>query len=114
MKTLSSCLFWLGILSIPISLSFWFMDPILDYAKLTAISDDTLRDAFNLASSQRLAIFVGLWPPTLFILSYIIDQKVAMQESVSRMMDSEKMKTTEKEKISQNKKVKEREPVEVF
>jgi hypothetical protein len=41
-----------GWLSIALSLALWFVFPNQDAAM-----------------GQRLAIFVGLWPPTLFILS---------------------------------------------
>lgn len=119
MKTLSSFLFWVGILSIPISLAFWFMEPIFDYEKIAAISDNSLREAFYLASSQRLSIFIGLWAPTLFVLSYIIDQRRTMQEiRVNQFMEQEKRRESElearKEKIIQDKKTKEKEPVEIF
>ena len=49
---LSMLFFVAGWLSILLSLALWFVFPNEDAAM-----------------GQRLAIFVGLWPPTLFILS---------------------------------------------
>ena len=49
---LSMLFFVAGWLSILLSLALWFVFPNPDAAM-----------------GQRLAIFVGLWPPTLFILS---------------------------------------------
>ncbi|HVF72307.1 MAG TPA: hypothetical protein VM940_11930 [Chthoniobacterales bacterium] len=49
---LSMLFFVAGWLSILLSLALWFVFPNQDAAM-----------------GQRLAIFVGLWPPTLFILS---------------------------------------------
>jgi len=51
MKKLSILCFWLGIISIPAALIVF------------------------LARSHEWGIFVGLWPPTLLILSYILEQK---------------------------------------
>jgi len=51
MKGLSILCFWLGIISIPLALIVF------------------------LAKSHEWGIFVGLWPPTLLILSYILEQK---------------------------------------
>lgn len=52
-----------GWLSILLSLALWFVFPNNDPA-----------------TGQRLAIFVGLWPPTLFILS----ERFAEKNSVDR------------------------------
>jgi len=51
MKQLSVLCFWLGIISIPLALIVF------------------------LAESHEWGIFIGLWPPTLLILSYILEQK---------------------------------------
>jgi hypothetical protein len=48
----SMLFFVAGWLSMALSLALWFVFPNSDPA-----------------TGQRLAIFVGLWPPTLFILS---------------------------------------------
>ncbi len=49
---MSTLFFIAGCLSILLSLALWFVFPNADAA-----------------TGQRLAIFVGLWAPTLFILS---------------------------------------------
>jgi hypothetical protein len=51
MKSLSTISFWLGLLSIPAALIVFF------------------------AKSHDLGIFIGLWPATLLILSYILEKK---------------------------------------
>jgi len=51
MKGLYILCFWLGIISIPLALIVF------------------------LAKSHEWGIFIGLWPPTLLILSYILEQK---------------------------------------
>ena len=51
MKGLSQLCFWLGIIAIPLSLILFF------------------------AVTHEWGIFVGLWPPTLLILSYILERK---------------------------------------
>jgi hypothetical protein len=51
MKGLSQLCFWLGIIAIPLSLILFF------------------------AVTHEWGIFVGLWPPTLLILSYILENK---------------------------------------
>ena len=51
MKGLSQLCFWLGIIAIPLSLIVFF------------------------GVSHEWGIFVGLWPATLLILSYILEKK---------------------------------------
>jgi hypothetical protein len=51
MKGLSQLCFWLGIIAIPLSLIVFF------------------------GKAHEWGIFVGLWPPTLLILSYILERK---------------------------------------
>ncbi len=53
MNALSTATFWLGLLSIPVALVVFF------------------------SQSQDMGIFVGHWPPTLLILSYILKQRFA-------------------------------------
>ena len=53
MKGIATLSFWLGLLSIPAALIVFF------------------------ASSHEVGIFIGLWPATLLILSYILEQKTA-------------------------------------
>lgn len=62
----------LGAASIAGSLSLW--------AKSAAVSN---RDAK--ARAERLAIFVGLWPPTFFLLGKVLqDLEVTPQEQVAQ------------------------------
>ena len=51
MKGLSQLCFWLGIIAIPLSLIVFF------------------------GVAHEWGIFVGLWPATLLILSYILEKK---------------------------------------
>ena len=53
MKGLATLSFWLVLLSIPAALIVFF------------------------ARSHEVGIFIGLWPATLLILSYILEQKTA-------------------------------------
>ncbi|MGD8228480.1 MAG: hypothetical protein PVH82_13980 [Desulfobacteraceae bacterium] len=53
MKGIATLSFWLGLLSIPAALIVFF------------------------ARSHEAGIFIGLWPATLLILSYILEQKTA-------------------------------------
>ncbi|MFN2477229.1 MAG: hypothetical protein ABR526_12920 [Chthoniobacterales bacterium] len=61
---LSMLFFVAGWLSILLSLALWFVVPHSDPA-----------------TGQRLAIFVGLWPPTLFILSERFSAKHGVNRS---------------------------------
>jgi hypothetical protein len=51
MKGLSTLCFWIGLLAIPAALIVFF------------------------AKSHEWGTFIGLWPATLLILSYILEQK---------------------------------------
>ena len=51
MKGLATLCFWLGLLAIPAALIVFF------------------------TGQREMGIFVGHWPPTLLILSYILEQK---------------------------------------
>jgi hypothetical protein len=79
MKQLSQVLFWLGILSIPLSWLMWYFgsDIELGRAVLDKIADPSLKAAVKEAHAERWGIFVGLWPVTLLVLSYIVEQKSA-------------------------------------
>ncbi|HEX2978815.1 MAG TPA: hypothetical protein VHO48_01005 [Anaerolineaceae bacterium] len=61
LRTISMVVFGLGVVSIVGSLATWF----------TSRSD---QNPTSLAEAQRLGLFVGLWPPTLFILSNQLDR----------------------------------------
>lgn len=92
MRTLASFLFWFGVVSIPLSILFWFIEPNFGGTEFADIADPAMREAFEAASSQRLAIFVGLWPPTLFILSNLIN-KMEVREEVSDILYDTRSKT---------------------
>ena len=76
MKTLSEVLFWLGILSIPLSWLMWYLGPKIEIGRhvVAKVADPALREALVEAHAERWGIFVGLWPATLLVLSYILGQ----------------------------------------
>lgn len=78
MKLLADILFWLGIISIPLSWVMWYFGTRVEIARhvLVDIADPALRAALKEAHAERWGLFIGLWPVTLFVLSYLIEQKV--------------------------------------
>ena len=76
MKMLSQVLFWLGILSIPLSWLMWYLGPKIEVGRHVAskIADPALREALMEAHAERWGIFVGVWPVTLLVLSYLLGQ----------------------------------------
>lgn len=79
MKTLSQVLFWVGIVSIPLSWLAWYFGAEIEIVRqvIGDIADPALRVALNEAHAERWGIFVGLWPVTLLVLSYILGKKSA-------------------------------------
>jgi hypothetical protein len=75
MKNLSTFCFWFGLVSIPLSIGFWFFAPTLGPAAYDSIADEALRLSLKAAHSERWGIFVGLWPATLLILSRILKNR---------------------------------------
>ena len=75
MKTLAQVCLWLGILSIPASWAIWYMAPEIGQEVITGVADPLLRAALQEAHAERFGIYVGLWAPTLLILSNILDKK---------------------------------------
>jgi hypothetical protein len=75
MKVLAQVCLWLGILSIPASWALWYMAPEIGLAVITGVADPLLRAALQEAHAERFGIYVGLWAPTLLILSNILDKK---------------------------------------
>ena len=75
MKKLAQVLFWFGIVSIPLSWLACFVAPEIGGEVMSNISDPALQAVMEEAHRERWGIYVGHWPPTLLILSYILDKK---------------------------------------
>ena len=77
MKLLSQILFWVGIVSIPLSWLMWYFGPEIEIGRqvVSNIDDPALRAVLMEAHAERWGIFVGLWPVTLLVLSYILEKK---------------------------------------
>lgn len=73
MKLFQIC-FWAGLISVPLSIGMWFLAPDLSGVAFDGIVDPVLREALKGAHSERWGIFVGLWPPTLLVLSLILSK----------------------------------------
>jgi hypothetical protein len=78
MKRLPEVLFWLGIISAPLAWLLWYVGPEIELLRpvLSGIEDPALRAVLQEAHAERWGIFVGLWPVTLLVLSYIVEKKV--------------------------------------
>ncbi len=77
MKRLPEVLFWLGIVSAPLAWILWYVGPEIELVRpvLSGIDDPALRAVLQEAHAERWGIFVGLWPVTLLVLSYIVEKK---------------------------------------
>lgn len=75
MKALSKGLFWFGVASIPISWLAWFVAPEVGSELMSKVTDPELGAMMEAAHREHWGIYVGHWPPTLLILSYIIGKK---------------------------------------
>ena len=77
MQTLSQVLFWVGVISIPLSWLVWFFGPRLEIGRnvLSKITEPALKAVLQEAHAERLGIFVGLWPVTLIVLSFILEKR---------------------------------------
>ena len=77
MKPLSQVLFWAGIVSIPLSWLMWHFGPEIEIGRqvISNIEDPILRSVLMEAHAESWGIFVGLWPVTLLVLSYILEKK---------------------------------------
>ncbi len=71
MKSLPKILFWLGILSIPLSWTVWYLGPDMEMLRpvLERISDPAMKAVLQEAHAERWGLFVGLWPVTLLVAS---------------------------------------------
>lgn len=74
METLSQVLFWVGLLSIPLSWLVWYFGTRIEVGRhvLSKIADPALQAALQEAHAERWGIFVGLWPVTLLVLSVVL------------------------------------------
>ena len=77
MEMLSQVLFWAGLVSIPLSWLVWFFGPQIEVGRhvLSNIADPALRAALQEAHAERWGIFVGLWPATLLVLSFVVEKR---------------------------------------
>ena len=77
MKPLSKILFWTGIVSIPLSWLMLYFGSEIEIGRqiIGNIEDPILRMVLREAHAERWGIFVGLWPVTLLVLSYILEKK---------------------------------------
>jgi len=76
MQTLSQVLFWAGLVSIPLSWLVWFFGPQFEVGRhvLDKIADPALKAALKEAHAERWGLFVGLWPVTLLVLSFVLEK----------------------------------------
>ena len=78
METLSQVLFWVGLLSIPLSWLVWFFWPQIELGRhvVSNIADPALRAPLQEAHAERWGLFVGVWQVTLLVLSFILEKRV--------------------------------------
>ena len=76
MQTLSQVLFWLGLVSIPLSWLMWWFGRNLEIGRhvVGKVADPALREALMEAHAERWGLFVASWPATLLILSLLVGQ----------------------------------------
>ena len=55
----------------------WYLGPEIEIGRqvVSNIDDPALREVLMEAHAERWGIFVGLWPVTLLVLSYIFEKK---------------------------------------
>ena len=55
----------------------WYFGPEIEIGRqvISNIDDPALRAVLMEAHAERWGIFVGLWPVTLLVLSYILEKK---------------------------------------
>ena len=77
MKHLPQVLFLAGIISIPLSWLMWHFGSEIEIGRqvIGNIEDPILKSVLMEAHAERWGIFVGLWPVTLLVLSYILEKK---------------------------------------
>lgn len=79
MKGLPEVLFWLGIASIPLSWLVWYFGADIEIGRqvIGGVADPPLQAALKEAHAERWGIFVGLWPVTLLVLSFLLENRSA-------------------------------------
>ena len=77
MKMLPQVLFWLGIASIPLSWLVWYLGPEIELLRpvLDGIGDAALQEALREAHAERWGLFIGLWPVTLPVMSFVVEKR---------------------------------------
>ncbi len=77
MNILTEALFWLGIASIPLSWVMWYFGARIELARhvLADIADPALRATLKEAHAERWGLFIAIWPVTLLMLSYLLEQR---------------------------------------
>jgi hypothetical protein len=77
MKATSQVTFWLGILCFPLAWLMWYLGSEIEIGRQTMgdVADPALRAALQEAHGERWGLFVGLWPVTLLVLSYILREE---------------------------------------
>lgn len=68
MNKFNKYFFWAGIFSIPLSVLIWFLGKDFN-GSFTLLSDPGIRSAFNRIHCDLWAVFIGLWPANLLLLS---------------------------------------------
>ncbi len=83
MKNLGPVLFWVGIVSIPLSWLMWYFGAEIEIGRqvMGEIADPAVRSALREAHAERWGIFIGLWPVTLLVLGYILEKKAKRTEA---------------------------------
>lgn len=78
MESLPKILFWLGIICIPFSWLMWYVGPGFEPLRpvLSGIADPALKAVLQEAHAERWGIFVGLWPVTLLVASFIVEKQI--------------------------------------
>ena len=78
MQTLAQVLFWVGLLCIPLAWLVWFFGPKIEIGRhvLGKITDPALQAALQEAHAERWGLFVGVWPVTLLVLSFMLGMKI--------------------------------------